>query len=300
VSLFEILGWVAGVASIVGLLYAVLAWNRDRTREKRLVFDTRGGPPLARSRSLGDYELKVQFKRGDSIEEVSSAFATYGLLANLGRESIRRDDIAPANPLILRVQDARVLSMEVERSTRNVCQIALGDPLAQDSAVAYPLTFDFLDGGDGALMTILTDGRPKSVDLLGDIIGMPAGVQKAPKPGKEKTWRRIVKALAYWTIFLGPQALIAYWFYQLVERPVLLLWLIAPLAGLVLSIILAIAFDGATTPAGQRFKFPKSLLPPHARHFTVHADDHREALMLDLLEERDSVASDSNGTDRSP
>ncbi|TFV65429.1 UNVERIFIED_ORG: hypothetical protein E4P37_09985 [Bacillus sp. AZ43] len=291
-SLFEILSWIAGVASIVGLLYAVLAWNRDRAREKRLVFDTRGGPPLARSRSLGDYELKILFKHGDVAEEVNSAFVTYGLLANLGREPIRRNDIAPANPLMLRVQGARVLSMEIDRSTRDVCQIALGDAATQDESVGYPLTFDFLDGGDGALITILTDGRPKSVDLQGDIIGMPAGVRKAPRPSKDKPWKRVVKTLAYWTIFLGPQALIGYWFHQLTERPIFLLWLIAPLAALVLSVMLAIALDTATAPSGERFKFPKSLIPPHARHLIVHSDGHRESLMMDLLEEKDSVEED--------
>lgn len=295
-TLFEALGWLAGVASIVGLVYAVASWKRDQAREKRLVFATRGGPPLARSRSLGDYELKVLFKQGGTSEEVTSAFVTYGTLANLGREPIRRVDIAPANPLVLHVAGARVLSMELEKATRAVCQIALADRETVDDAVRYPVSFDFLDKGDGALIRILTDGRPDSVDLLGDVIGMPSGVARAPKYKKKSKVLSYAQVVLNLALFVVPQLFVGIWFVRTVDRPLYLLWLAAPVVLLIVSIILALVLDEAISPTPKPFKFPKVLSPRHD-----HADWVLHAHMMRGFPDYDfSVAGDREVVSRRP
>lgn len=57
--------------------------------------------------------------------------------------------------------------------SRAVCSIAI-TPFDSKGAL---IAFDFLDYRDGALLKILTEDRPISIKLVGDIIGMPQGIR---------------------------------------------------------------------------------------------------------------------------
>jgi hypothetical protein len=287
-SLLAIFGWLAAVASIVGLVYTVLAWKRERTREKRLAFEVRGGPPLARSRNLGDFELRLIFSAdgGKTDEAIGAAYVTYGLLANLGREPIRRGDIAPANPLRIEVDGARVLTIEVERATRSVCQISLGTASASGNTTAAPLTFDFLDGADGALIRILSDGRPSDVRLVGDVIGMPSGIYTAPDNPEQGKLITTLQVVLYTALFAGPQAAIAYWFVQATQRPLILLWLPIALLALIAAGLIAAVLSNFVNPSARPLKFPAAIASFKFRHTHRGGGIHRDTwLMDDLLEE---------------
>lgn len=288
-----IIALVAGAASIIGLVYAVLAWQRERTRRKQLVFHRIGGPPLARSRSLGDYRLQVLFEREGVSEKIDTAYVSYALIANLGREPIRREDIAPANPLEIEVRGATVLTVEIEKQTRSVCSLVLGETSGSEEVSVTPISFDFLDQHDGALIRVLTDGRPDDLDLTGDVIGMPGGPEKPSLRRPKPRWLSVVQTVANTVIFLGPQIGLIYVTIRLTERLLFVPLLYAAIVVLVLSGVLATLLDDKVTPGTSMTNMPKALWPrrgwdlTYPRHRVHHEGLDTMHLLIDELEDPD-------------
>ena len=168
-----ILGAVASLVGIYGVYFALRA-----ERKKSFAYEVSNGFEVASaSRVDGDYELSVHFRTAGGVEEkIEGASLCFVRLANLGKEPIYSQDIAPANPLRIEVSDARVLDIAIADAKREVNQISLAPPDLSDEGGSAVLRFDFLDYGDGALIRILTAGSPAKVQVVGDIIGMPKGI----------------------------------------------------------------------------------------------------------------------------
>ena len=146
---------------------------------KFLLYDTSLPVPLATAQSPeDDYSLSVVFcRKGEKEERISSAHVQFLRFANLGRESIRRTDIAPSNPLRVYVQGARTLDISLSSASRAVNGVtASGVELTDHSAYA-DINFDFLDFQDGGVVKVLTEGGSAKIQLVGDIIGMPEGIR---------------------------------------------------------------------------------------------------------------------------
>jgi hypothetical protein len=99
-TVLEGVGLIGGVVSVAGLLCAIYYARKSR-RVKMLVYDTSWSVPLATAQSPEDeYSLSVIFRRkGEAEERIANAHVRFLRFANLGKEPIRRSDIAPANPL---------------------------------------------------------------------------------------------------------------------------------------------------------------------------------------------------------
>ena len=96
----EAFGLVAGFASIVGLVLAILYARREASRVKDLRFETQIPHfPLVSSSSLKGFGVSISYGSGENQEVVEDLFVSHLAFLNLGKESIRREDIAPANPL---------------------------------------------------------------------------------------------------------------------------------------------------------------------------------------------------------
>lgn len=177
----EAIGLIGGIASIAGFVYAIY-YARTTARRKELVYDATPAVPLATIVAPEDEQaLKITFRRrGEESEEViRSAFVRFLRFANLGREPIRKSDIAPSNPLRLMVSGVRVLDISSAGARREVSRIEV-TPVEQTTEGASALiSFDFLDHFDGGLIKILTTEPEGEVQLLGDIIGMPEGIKTA-------------------------------------------------------------------------------------------------------------------------
>jgi hypothetical protein len=151
-----------------------------------LGFEDNGPFPLATASSHEqDYQLTIHYRAGaaDEDEVIEAAYVTYLRFANFGKEPIRSQDIAPANPLRVRVTGTRVLDISLAGVRREVTQVRTGDPDLGEEESSATVSFDFLDQEDGGLIRILsTDRKAKSIELVGDIIGMPAGVFRTGQP----------------------------------------------------------------------------------------------------------------------
>jgi hypothetical protein len=285
-------GWIFGIVSVIALILTVVTMKRNQAPRKWLVADARGGPPLARSSSLGDYRLQVVMKVDDHSEEIESAHVSYLSFVNLGRDSIRRQDIAPANPLRIRVQGAPVLSVDLERQTRNVCKVQLESQQTRpDDVTEIPVSFDYLDEQDGGLVRILTDGQPTSVELLGDIIGMPSGVEPAVPPQKSRL-TKVIQGLLTLLVILVPQIGLVWYFLTLVDEPYLAIFLYVSIIVLIASGLLSVGLDALVSPR-RRSKLPSSLSPRLGRAVTLTdshmyiVGDHYDYMMLAEIKRRE-------------
>lgn len=176
----EAIGLIGGLASIAGLLY-VIYYARKNRREKLLVYDTSSSVPLATAQSPeDDYELSVTFQRkGQEEERILSANVQFLRFANIGKEPIRRTDIAPANPLRINVDRGRTLDISLSGTSRSVTRVEVSNIKLGAEHSHADVTFDFLDFEDGGVIKILTEGGKAKLTLRGDIIGMPDGVRKS-------------------------------------------------------------------------------------------------------------------------
>jgi len=175
----DIFGVVSGSVGIVGFLYSIYVDRRGK-KVKLLLYRETGAVPLAKaSPSDENYKLSIVFQReGEKEERISEAHVCFVRIANLGKEPIRREDIAPANPIKLCIEDVRVLDIAVVKTSRPVIRFSLVNVSVGPTAGFAEITFDFLDHNDGGVLRILTAGESGKVSIKGDVIGMPAGIRR--------------------------------------------------------------------------------------------------------------------------
>lgn len=177
-STAEAIGLVGGLASIAALLI-VIRYAFQYRRAKYLVYEVSKPVPLAMAASPEDtYKLSVTFQReGEPEERLESVFVRFLRFANVGREPVRRADIAPANPLRVEVQRVRTLDIGLVATSRPVNAVAVSNQSVSESTSSANVSFDFLDSQDGAVIRVLTVGGTGTLRLCGDIIGMPHGIK---------------------------------------------------------------------------------------------------------------------------
>lgn len=84
---------------------------------------------------------------------------------NHGTETIMRQDIADAKPLTIIIDEGvKVLNATVLKRTDLANQFEIGEPQKQENGtISVPISFDFLDRGDGALVQVVHNGEEKTM-----------------------------------------------------------------------------------------------------------------------------------------
>lgn len=276
---------VFGAVGVVGIIYTIY-YGRRSQKKRLVVYEVSRPIVLAQAFSPeDDYKLSVLFQRKGSItEKIDSVYTTFLKFANLGKEPIRGNDIAPANPLRVTVEGARILDMQVAGITREVNNVSLRNQVMEAERASAYVDFDFLDYQDGALIKILSVGKRGNISLEGDIIGMPEGIKNIEEihpPSKN------IDISGWW--FLGTLVVAAilsgYIFYRVIGdwRNVWLIFL--PLGFLVILIVILFIIDTRPWLRG-RASFPKSLdLPSWCRPFASPLFiSRRELLEMEMRE----------------
>jgi len=282
----EIIGIVFGVVGVVGVIYTIYH-SRRAQRKKLLVYEVSRSIALAQAFSPeDDYKLSVLFQRKGSIEEkIESVYTTFLKFANLGKEPIRGSDIAPANPLKVTVQGARILDIQVAGITREVNNVSLKNQVKEDEQAAAYVDFDFLDYRDGALIKILSVGNKGDISLEGDIIGMPEGIRDIEAIRPTSKTAGSISGLWALVIVIAGFLLSGYIFY-LVIGSLRDVWLIfMPFGVLAIVVIISLIIDARPWLRG-RASFPKSLdLPKWCRPLDYPASVMRTRLLAMEMQE---------------
>jgi hypothetical protein len=173
-------GWqifeaLAGLATFYGLALAL------RTERRQLLtFDFTY--PLALAKLMpheSDNRISLVYDRdGADPVSIKGAYLTFVRVANLGKEPIRRDDLAGSDHPRLSIQNSRILDWGIAGCSREVINFSLS-PADEGNECnnTFLLGFDFLDYQDGVLIRFMTDGPP-NVSLQGTVIGMPKGIPR--------------------------------------------------------------------------------------------------------------------------
>jgi hypothetical protein len=279
----EAIGLIGGLASIAGLLYAIYYARKNR-REKLLVYDTSWSVPLATAQSPeDDYTLSVSFQRkGHEEERISSVHVQFLRFANIGKEPIRRTDIAPANPLRINVDKGRALDISLSGTSRSVTKVEVSYIELGVERSHADVTFDFLDFEDGGVIKVLTKGGKAKLTLKGDIIGMPDGIRKSDDVRSLGFINKIGCALG--GMFQLSALVLAVFAYRWITGSWAHIWiLILPFVALFLPAII-IAIIAATIWPGSDVSLPATLgLPRWFRrlpHYRMLRDPEAREVMF--------------------
>lgn len=261
-DIWNAIGLIGGVASIAGLVYAIY-YARQTRKVKLLVFDTSMSVPLATAVSPeNDYKLSITFRRGDLPEEkIKSAHVRFLRFANLGKEPIRREDIAPANPVAVIVQGVRTLDISLAGVTRSVNKLEISELSISEDVSRAEIEFDFLDYQDGGVIKILTQGGKGSTRLSGDIIGMPSGIKPASDVRSFGVLNTIGCSLGV-IMQLAALALMFYTFYWATGSWRGVWLLVLPFLALFVPVII-FAIVASTIWPDQGLSFPSTLSLPN-------------------------------------
>jgi hypothetical protein len=264
---------VLGVLGAIGSVIGIVAYfdARANKRVKRLVWEkTTSSPLAAASKAAGDYKLSILYEQPDMAAQViDSADVSYVRFANLGKEPIRRDDIAAANVLRLIVAEkedglGRPLDVAIAAASRDVIRVGLGVRALDSPVTSVCVDFDFLDFEDGAVIRILTNGLPADIRMEGDIVGMPQGLHEwEGSQGSEteiRGWAVFAWAAAEVLAFSGLGVL-----FRTLTGGWTGVWvlLLAPLVFVVVLLLFMLATEGPSAYKRRRLRFPRSLAIPH-------------------------------------
>lgn len=277
-QIFIIVGLITGMASVAGLIYAVLLARKNR-KIKLLAYDVTGIVPLARAVSPEkEYKLFVTYEqRGQPQEKLDSVYVRFLRFANFGKESIRRDDIAPVNPIQISIEGTRTLDIALSGITRPVNNVDLiNQTLSKDSASAN-ITFDYLDHEDGAVLKILTVGGGGTARLTGDIIGAPEGIKRVDEISS-RSGRVLNKAGKFIAVifFISAFSLSFFAFYWVTGAWTNVWLLVLPFLALIIPTVILFAtmilWDEMQPSIPHTLALPKwfgALHYPYAREFMI-------------------------------
>jgi hypothetical protein len=246
-----------------------------------------------------DYSLSIHYRAANSDQEevIEAAFMWYVRLANFGKEPIRREDLAPANPLRVEVEGMRTLDIGFATAGRDVTQVRLTEPeILEDRAVAR-IEFDFLDYHDGAVVRVLGTGPRAELRVVGDIIGMPSGIVCLDETPTKTWWAKVgfgLWILAEVLAFAAGAAVI-----HKVTGSWSDVWLLAvPVAAFFLPVFLALALGDWWPPRAPRRKFPDRLALPRWLGPFRHVAFMQDGDMMHFMPRVDPVADEATEANR--
>ena len=266
VSILEAIYLVAGLASIGGFSYAIYYARKSR-KIKFLVYQTASPVALATAFSPeDDYKLGVTYQRkGFEEERFESVYTRFLRFANLGKESIRHEDITRINPIKIKIEGVRTLDIALVSMTRTVNNITITNQSLSENSASADLTFDYLDYKDGGLIKILTVGGEGVIALSGDVIGMPDGIKNVDEAGSESWLSKIGTWLA--GFFVLSSLVVSIFSYYWTTGSWHNAWLLAlPFIALIVPIIIILFVSATIWPSG-RPSFPAALRLPEWFHY---------------------------------
>jgi hypothetical protein len=244
-TLSNMISAVGGLASIAGLIL-LLWYARKSSSGKQIFYGVSENVPLASAFSTDVNRFTVLYGPKGEQEEIQSAFLTEFRFANFGRDPIGADDFVPRNPVKILVEGCKVLDISMSGVAREANSIRLKDVKKQRNKASVEVLWDFLDHKDGARIRVLSDGRPKNLEMVGDIVGMPQGIQNIKVARASRGQRAIMtltlvfvlSSLCMWNAYLYKWVTGVWSHIWLLLTPLLTIALFFTLSSVVMKLII--------------------------------------------------------------
>jgi len=256
---FGAFGIIGTILTIISLWYAVYVTHKNKI-EKLFTYEIISPIPIADViKGKGLYSLKVVYERPDNeIVYIQHAFLQYIRFSNFGKLPITNADLVTLDPIRIEIIGHNVLDISLANTTRDVCDISLGQPVVNKDITSININFNFLDFQDGGLIQLLTDSRKIKVEVKGTIIGMPEGVNYINFEEKNNlpTWGCVLGVILEILGIVSIPVL-----YNFVMKSYQNIWiLLLPFVSLFVPVFLFALLTSIIT--GRKIEFPKSLHTP--------------------------------------
>lgn len=163
--------WLSLLIALISIFLAYFFYRKSRS-EAKLYYQYRTLRLIERSEKILPDEVRISFK-GLEVPRLSSSHIIFW---NAGRGTIRQNDIVQSDPVRIVFSDGtHVLRLRVVSSTR--ATIAFAVKINPEQANEVLCTFDYLDGGDGAVVEILHTDEKRFPLVCGTIRGIPEGLK---------------------------------------------------------------------------------------------------------------------------
>jgi hypothetical protein len=264
------LGIVGGLASLLGLPLTIYVAKRS-DRRKLLTFDVSEPVPLASVFPQGgEHRLSIVYEqRGARAIKVKGAYLHFLRIGNLGRDPVRRQDLVPSDPMRVEVRGGKVLDIAITSKPRPGVNFSVGPvQVRTDGSSSTEMEFDFMDCGDGAVITLLSDSPQAAIKVEGSVIGMPDGIRRL---GLHKGKLRVTMGAVLSALLYGAAVAGYLYLYRSVMGDWSRLWVVAlPVVVIFLpAILIAIV---ATTVWPKGIAWPKAMTLPTWLRFLPPSD----------------------------
>lgn len=158
------------VATLVGVLALGIAIHQLlKSSGPSLNYQFTGQRIVGKSLDPLPSEVTISFK-GNAVDHLSKSEI---ILWNSGPDALRRNDIPSTDPLRLDFSQATILQTEITAQVRESSKVEM---LLSSDRKPIVIEFEFLDKGDGALLTLWHDGVDTTPKFNGVIIGQSRGI----------------------------------------------------------------------------------------------------------------------------
>lgn len=163
--------WVGVLLAIIALMYAL--YEGLKRRGPRLAYQYLGQRIIGQSVDILPDKLEINYD-GHPVRNLS---LTRIALWNKGPSALRGADIPEGDPISISFEEnSKILRVEISKITRDINNISIVTSEENEKSIAI-FNFEFLDSGDGALLSIWHTAEKTAPIIEGTIIGQKDGVE---------------------------------------------------------------------------------------------------------------------------
>jgi hypothetical protein len=178
---FQILSFTFGAA---GILLSIIFYRNSKKEKRPCCINRSNNLIYKHFRELEDLQITANYK-GVKVETLSYTKVAFW---NIGKETIKKDDLSNEDPLRIIVKDEKVYDVEIIYTSKKANNFIIDNSITKNEIY---LTFDYIDYNQGVIIKIIHSGntnsfKSKLITCEGSIRGATKIEQPDPTFGATK------------------------------------------------------------------------------------------------------------------